>query len=152
VGLVLTLPTGEKAFEGGQKIHSTVWQPWWGVTSNLGNDCYFQAFNSLAIPATRDDAVILFVDAAVGYWAYRGGSGGCCTGIVPTSEIHFNWPWSHRGLENSNDPIRVPTSVDLTEGVHILFGHASLGLGVSFSVTGPRLYDVEGIAQLNVQF
>jgi hypothetical protein len=154
-GLVVTLPTGLQPTDvNGRKIHSTVFQPWWGFVTNLSDDIYFQGFNSLAIPSTRRDAKIMFIDAAVGYWAYRGEAGGLVTGIVPTSEIHINWVWTNRGEPNAftTHAISVPTSVDLTEGVHILFGRASLQLGVSFSVTGPKLYDVEGIAQLNLPF
>jgi len=152
-GLVLTLPTGLQPTDiHGQKIHSFVWQPWWGVVTSLSDDLYFQGFNSLAIPSERRDAMILFLDGAVGYWAYRGEAGGGLTGIVPTSEVHFNYPLTNRGEHNTSHSVNVPTSVDLTEGVHFLFGRCSLSVGVSFCVTGPSLYDVEGIAQLNIAF
>jgi hypothetical protein len=151
-GLVLTIPTGNEPFEHGHKIHSTVFQPWLGAMSNLSDDAYFQGFTSLALPSTRDDAVILFLDGAVGYWVYRGGDGGFLRGIVPTSELHINWPWTNRAEHDTTHVINVPSSVDLTEGVHLQFGRAWLQLGISFCVTGPRLYDFEGIAQFNLQF
>src|SRR5262249_4970170 len=136
-GLVLTIPTGLKPTEqDGSKIHSYVWQPWWGVTTSLGDNAYFQGFNSLAIPSVRDDATVMFFDAAVGYWAYRGDGGGCLTGVVPTSEVHANWPWTNRGAHNTTHAINAPSSIDLTEGVHFLFGRATLALGVSFCVSG----------------
>jgi hypothetical protein len=152
-GLVLTIPTGLKTVDlHGHTIHSTVWQPWLGVETNISDDLYFQGFTSLAIPSVREDATILFLDGAIGYWAYRGDGGGCLTGIVPTSEIHINWPWTNRSEHDTTHAINVPASVDLTEGVHFIFGRCTLQLGISFCVTGPNIYDFEGIAQLNMHF
>src|SRR5262249_31183942 len=137
----------------GHKIHSWVFQPYWGVLAKLGDDWYFEGFNSLAMPTTREDATIMFLDGAIGYWAYRGTGEGAINGIVPTSEFHINWPLTNRGEHNTSHAINVPSSIDLTEGVHILFSsRATFTVGISFPITGPRTYDAEGIAQLNWKF
>ena len=53
----------------------------------------------------------------------------------------------------STHSINTPSSIDLTEGVHILVGQlATLQLGVAFPITGPNPFDVELIAQVNFRF
>jgi len=46
-----------------------------------------------------------------------------------------------------------PDLLVMVAGIQIgLFGPSTLTLGVGAPVTGPRLFDVEGIAQLNFRF
>jgi hypothetical protein len=50
------------------------------------------------------------------------------------------------------EPIGAPDSVVLTGGVHLFVGSGVLQVGVATPVTGPKLFDLEAIAQLNYRF
>ena len=43
-------------------------------------------------------------------------------------------------------------AVDITGGVHLFLGRSSLTFGAAVPLTGPQLYDIEGIVQLNLRF
>jgi hypothetical protein len=69
---------------------------------------------------------------------------------VPTAEVHVTTPLNQRGV---NAPISVPDIVTITGGLHIGMGRGCvLTLGAVTPVTGPRVYDIEAIAQFNVRF
>ena len=59
-------------------------------------------------------------------------------------------PLDHRGY---NNPVIVPDLVDITAGVHVgIFRNATLSLGIATPVTGPRVFNVESLVQLNWRF
>lgn len=71
---------------------------------------------------------------------------GPVTQIVPTFEVHGNFPLNHNG-----DPIS--DSVDFTGGVHVDFAcGARLTVGMVLPVTGPKPFDFETVAQFNFRF
>ena len=70
--------------------------------------------------------------------------------IVPMLEVHVNTPLNHK---SSGDFPRYHNSVDLTAGCHFNFNErVSFGLGAGTTVSSPRLYDIEALANLNVRF
>jgi hypothetical protein len=151
-GLALTVPTGEGFRTGvGSEIHPVLIQPFIGYLWN--RDRFFlQGFTSVEVPTDQRDVTILANDLGVGFWLYRCPYGHqFLTGIVHTLELHITTPLDHRGSEN--DPIGFPDLVDGIGGVRFDFcKHTSLGVAVGTPLTGPRLYDVGAIVQLNFQF
>jgi hypothetical protein len=147
-GLVVTAPTGA-VFQtpSGKEKRIALIQPFLGY---LWSDdrLYLHGFSSLVVPTESPAPTILFNDIGVGYWLYR--SSGILHGIVPTFETHVNTPLSHR---DAGDVLRRVDSVDLTLGTHfVLCNGSSAGVGVATPVTGPRLFDVELLAQVNFRF
>jgi hypothetical protein len=62
-------------------------------------------------------------------------------------------PLDHQGATNAFDPAGTPDSVDLTLGVSVVFNHrAALSVAAVAPVTGPRPFDIEALAFLNVRF
>ena len=152
-GLVVTPPTGERprAFFGpeGVSIHPTLLQPFVGYVWTRG-DFFLHAFHSLMVPTDSRDVTVLFNDIGLGYWALQAEGGQLLSGIIPTLELHVNTPLNHR---STGDLPRYRDSVDLTAGVHVeLKRQALLGIAVATPVTGPRLFDVEVIANFNYRF
>jgi hypothetical protein len=90
---------------------------------------------------------VLYNDIGVGYWLYRGG--GALEAVVPTVEVHVNTSLNHRG---TFDLLHFSDSVTLTAGGHFIVRRLSIGLAAGCAVTGPRQFDVEGLATLNWRF
>jgi hypothetical protein len=156
VGLAVTFPTGADAFaRAGQAVtfHNTALQPFLGYPWNQG-DFYLQGFCSLDVPTDTNDVTILHDDVGAGYWVYRQADPGLLlTGIAPALEVHVNTPLNHRGVLHSTDPACTPDVVDLTAGASVeLHRGARLAVGLVAPVTGPRPFNVEGIAQLRLNF
>jgi hypothetical protein len=149
-GVSITMPSGAAyRTTTGDELAITFVQPFVGYVRNQEN-WYVHGFMSLVVPTDEVAPKILFNDLGLGYWVYRGNGQGIVTGVVPTFEVHANTPLSHRG---SSDPERRRVSVDLTAGSHVVFNHASsLGLAVGTPVTGPRLFSVEALVQLDLAF
>jgi hypothetical protein len=148
-GLALTVPTGPglSTLEG--NLHPVILQPFaggfWGA-----DRLYFQGFTSLAVPTEARDVTLLFNDVGVGYAVYRGTASCVLSGVIPTLEAHVTTPLNNRG---DNALVRVPDLVVLTAGSHFdLFDRARLSLGVATPVTGPRVFDVEALVQVNWRF
>jgi hypothetical protein len=149
-GLAITLPTGPGIPTVTGNLHPTILQPFVGGIYNLGH-LYVHGFTSLAVPTDSQDVTLLFNDLGVGYSVYRSNSEKpLISAIVPTVECHVTTPLNHRG---TTDPIVVPDLVVLTAGAHVdLFRAARLTVGLATPVTGPRLFDVEAVAQFNCRF
>jgi hypothetical protein len=150
-GLVVTAPTGPALDTLLGKLDSVLLQPWGGFVYNFGDRFYVQGFSSVVIPTQTRDVTILFNDLAIGYWLRRSTAEGAVVGgVCPTLEMHVTTPLNHRG---ATEAISVADTVDLTGGVHIGLGRASLlSIGVVLPVTGPRPFDVEALAQFNFRF
>jgi hypothetical protein len=139
-GLVVTLPTAS----GETEFNDAKLQPFVGGVFNVGN-FYLHGFSSVAIPTDSDDTPLLFNDMGVGHFLYTNPNT-FLSQIVPTLEVHINTPLNHR-----DEP--VPDIVNLTPGVHLQFsGRAWLTVGAGIPLTGPRPFDIEGIAQFNFRF
>jgi hypothetical protein len=152
-GLALTIPTGPGLVTdlNGDTIHPWLFQPYVGGLYVVDR-FYIHGFSSLVVPSDFRDTTLFFNDIGVGYTVYQNT---CRTALVsaiaPTFEAHFNTPFSRQGI--NNQPVGVPDSIVLTEGIHFLFrDRARLTIGVSNPVTGPKPYSVEGAVQLNVLF
>ncbi len=151
-GLVLTVPTGPGLeIEGQSVIHSTVFQPFVGYIYHVNRDLFFQGFSSIAAPTDSRDVTIWFNSLGAGYQLYRAEETDAgLRGIVPVVEMHVNTPLNHRGLDSG--AINFSDSVDFTAGAYFQFRRATLGLAVGAPVTGPKPYDVEATASLNIHF
>jgi hypothetical protein len=151
-GMVLSTPTGQGLqIPGESTLNDLVFQPFIGYVYNAGN-AYVQGFTSLAVPTDARDVTLLFNDIVVGYWAYRNNcSESFLQGVVPDLECHVNTPLNHRGLDSSG-PLGFPDTVDITAGSFFIFRRAVLGLAVGVPLTGPKPFDVEGVANFNIRF
>jgi hypothetical protein len=154
-GLAVTAPSGPSAFagfEGVRGFHTTSLQPFLGYIVNR-NNWYLQGFLAIDVPADNRDVTVLYNDVGVGYFLYhRPDTRHLITALAPTLEAHVNNPLNHRGFQTA-EGFGAPDSADLTYGLHIQsFGRAWLSLALATPVTGPKLFDYEFIALLNVQF
>ena len=110
-------------------------------------------FSSIIIPTDSRDVTLSTGSLAFGYEVFRA----ACPGeslinyVTPTIEGHATIPLNHRGINNT--PTGFPDLFVLTNGVHIGLGRsADLTLGVAVPLTGPKLFDIEGMALLNFRF
>jgi hypothetical protein len=155
-GMAITVPTGPETFAGSHaivNIHETILQPYVGYYLALGNG-YFHGFSAIDVPTDERDVTLLHNDIGVGYFLYRSPS--ACrllTAVIPTFEAHVNDPLNHRGAFNFADPAGTADWVDLTSGVTFEFRRrATLAVALVTPVTGPKPFDFEVLAQLNVRF
>lgn len=156
VGMLINTPTGTNHLAGAQYIrpmHYTALQPYMGAFYGIG-DFYFQGFSAIDVPMSENDVTIIYNDVAVGYYLYRTRDyTRFLTAIAPTFETHVNTPVSHTDFHNLSDPAATPTWVDLTFGVNFAFRRRTLlSIGWVEAVTGPRPFNYEVLAQLNVRF
>jgi hypothetical protein len=154
-GLAVTVPTGPRAFAGNELFTgfgSTQLQPFLGIIRNWG-DFFVHGFTAIDVPLDRREATVLFNDFGVGYFLYREPyADQFLTAVVPTFEVHVNTPLNHRGVFPA-DRGSIPDVVDLTYGTSFQFHHrAVLTLAFVTPVTGPRPFDFEAVAFLNVFF
>jgi hypothetical protein len=141
-GLVVTAPTGaDITLDDGSTLRSTLLQPYLGWI--WARDRFYTiGFAEVIVPTDSRDVTFGAVDTGIGYRV--------SDLFIPTFEAHVNNSFNHHGLENS--PIGFADSVILTSGFHSLIGRALFTVGVAVPVTGPRVYDVEAIAQFNFRF
>jgi len=151
-GLALTVPTGPDGFAGSHltTFHNTIYQPYLGYLWNAGN-FFVHGFLALDVPSDSNDVTYLFNDIGAGYHLRCGD--GFLTDIIPTFEVHLSDPLNHRGALNLADPAGSSDQVDFTTGVTFEFKrNCTLALGVVTPVSGPRPFDYELLAQLNIHF
>ena len=141
-GLVVTAPTGQSiTLADGSSLHSTLLQPYVGYIWTADR-FYSLGFAEVVVPTDSRDVTFGAIDTGIGYRV--------SDLFIPTFEAHVNTAFNHRGLENA--PIGFADSVVLTGGFHSEIGRALFTLGLAVPVTGPRVYDVEAIAQFNFRF
>jgi hypothetical protein len=145
-GLCVTAPTGS-SFIGinGERIQSTLFQPWGGFVWNFGN-AYVQGYSAMVFPTDSNDVTLWFNDIGIGYYLMRNdGRDRFLTAVVPTVEAHLSTPLSDRDV--------VPDWLTLTAGVNFVFGgNSTLGCAMGIPVTGPRPFDVEALVSFNLRF
>jgi hypothetical protein len=155
LGFAVSAPTGPDAIlDDGARLNSTLLQPFTGFIYNWDR-IYLQNFTSLIVPTDSRDVLLATTSFGVGYWLYRpADTNGWVSYLAPVVEGHGTFGLNHRGLDRSSDSFSgFPDTVVLTSGVHIGLGSRSnLALGVAVPVTGPKIFEVEGIAQLNWRF
>ncbi len=152
-GMVITPPTGPLPSiilfdaRGLQRVHATELSPFLGYYWGR-NDFYVHGFSSIQVPTDPRDVTVLFNDVGLGYWLYRGSGG--LRAVIPTFEVHVNTPLNHT---SHDEPVRFVNSVDLTVGSHFRIGERlSIGAAVGIPVSGPRLFEIEGLANINFRF
>jgi hypothetical protein len=158
-GLAITVPTSrDVVLADGNNIHSVLVQPWVGYLFNTDcwswdPRCYVIGFTSAFVPTEREDATFLSTDLGLGYRMYLCRDGSCISAIIPTVEAHYTAALTHHGLNNGS-LVELPDQVIVTGGVHIGLGcdKAWFTVAAARPVTGPRPYEVEFIAQLNLNF
>ncbi len=155
-GLAVDIPTGPSSFAGYPTIlgkNVTDLQPFLGYIFTNGGDWFLQGFTSLAVPTDSALPTMVFLDAALGYYAYRNtDADSLVTAVVPRFETHVNVPLDHSGW-NVRDTYGTPTVVDLTFGLNTEFRKRSiLTLGYALPVTGPAPFSGEFILQFNWLF
>jgi hypothetical protein len=152
-GLLVSTPTGPNHFAGFNGVtgfNDSTLQPFLGYRWVMGN-LFFHGFLSFDFPTDSNDVTMFYDDMGVGYIFRR--EQGALTAIIPTFEVHVNLPLDHQGATNAFDPAGTPDSVDLTLGVSVIFNHrAALSVAAVAPVTGPRPFDIEALAFLNVRF
>jgi hypothetical protein len=152
VGLAVTAPTGPDAvLLDGSRFNPVLIQPYSGSIYNW-NKLYVQSFSSLIIPTDSRESLVATGSVGVGYWLYR--SCDPCSRIsyvAPVIEGHSTWALTHRGYDQLL--FGFPDTFDMLNGVHIGFGQrTNLAIGVVVPLSGPKLFDVEALAQLNWRF
>jgi hypothetical protein len=150
-GLVVTAPTGPSEFN---PFGDVILQPWAGYKWGSRN-LFIQEFCSLAVPTDSRDVTLLFNDIELAYYLYRNSSPDAwISAIVPLFEVHVNTPLNHRGIFRiEEDPMGTPDWVTLTTGTTFEVGErATVAVGGAIPVTGPRPYDFEILAQVNLRF
>jgi hypothetical protein len=152
-GMVVTMPTAKGVnIQGESTIHPWLLQPYVGYIYNVSEDLYLQGFSSLFVPTDARDVTILFNSLAVGYRLYRNQDAGArLRGVVPIVETHVSTPLNHRGTD-SGDPLFYPDTVNLTGGSFFQFDRATIGIAAGIPLTGPKPYDYEINASLNIRF
>jgi hypothetical protein len=150
-GCFVTIPTQETGFDlSGEPFRSTLIQPWGGFICNLNECLYIHGFSSVTIPTVSEDASIWFNDIGIGY-SMTNPDASFLAAVIPTVELHAANPLSNRGL--FKEPVGVTDILDLTVGVHfVTTSRCSLSVGFATPIMGYRLYDWEGMAQLNFRF
>jgi hypothetical protein len=152
-GLAVTTPTGPSGFAGAhfaQSVTATSLQPFLGYILNRG-DWFIQGFTGSNIPTDARVTTMYYNDIGAGYFVYRSTDPEArLTAIVPTLEVHVNTPLSHRLTARAPG---TPDVVDLTFGSSFVFGKSAVvSAGVVNPVTGPRPYELEAVALLNIFF
>jgi hypothetical protein len=153
-GVALTLPVGPTTFAGAKYIqnpHSFAVQPYLAFSKSFGR-LFLIAFEAIDVPLNEGDATILFNDFAVGYVAYRNEAPDALVRLVaPVFEAHVNIPLSHRDPFGLFDVAGTPDVVNLTYGLNVQLGRRTmLSGGMVTPVTGPRPFDFEAMALLNI--
>lgn len=151
-GLMVTAPTGTDNYVvNGNRIHSTLLQPWGGMIWSLSDSVFVHGFSSVVFPTDSADVTAWYNDLGLGYWLRRGEFDRFFHGIVPTAEVHVGTPLNNRGY--TLNQVHVPDYVSLVGGVNFVFGkNSTLGFAAGAPVTGPRPWDFETHVSINFRF
>jgi hypothetical protein len=155
-GMLISTPTGPNSFAGYPFVvgyHEATLEPFIGYRWVSGN-FYLHGFSSIDVPTDERDVTMMYNDIGIGYYVLRDRDNArTLTAIAPTFEVHVNTPLNHRDPLNVSDLAGTADSVDLTLGVHFEFSHrATFTVAAVEPVTGPKPFDIEAIAYLNITF
>jgi hypothetical protein len=155
LGLAVTPPTGPAAFAGAdfaKSVHATAIQPFVGYILARGN-LFFQGFSGINAPTDPSVVTMMYNDVGVGYFLFRNENPeGWLSAIVPAFEVHVNTPLNHRATSAVGGLAGTPDVVDLTMGSSFVFRRAVFSFGFVEPVSGPRPFDFELVALLNITF
>lgn len=155
-GLAVTMPTGPGSFAGApasKSFRDAQLQPFLGYFFSRGN-LYFQGFEAINVPLDARDVTMLFTDVGLGYYFYRSPEPeSWLSAAAATFEVHVNDPLNHRHPFALNDLAGTADVVDLTYGTNFMIKNRSLlSLALVSPISGPRPFNVEAVALLNVYF
>jgi hypothetical protein len=162
IGMAVSAPTGPDAIlMDGTRINPVFLQPFSGLIYNW-RSVYVQTFSSIIVPTDNRVAVLGTASVGLGWWAYRSTDADARLAyLTPFVEGHTTLALNHRGLDtsvsnycDSDSPLSgFPDTFVLTSGLHVGIGQrANLALGVGVPLTGPSIFGVEAVAQLNWRF
>ena len=108
----------------------------------------------MEFPVNPSQVTEMFNDVGVGYFLLRSDDPDrFLTAVAPTFEVHVNSPLNHHAFDNPREVAGTPAVVNLTYGVNFEFSRNTLlTLGFVNPVTGPRPFDYEALALLNIRF
>ena len=150
-GLAITAPTGPAGgllADGTTIPHSVLFQPWAGFIRS-GERMYMQEITNLIVPTDGRDVVLLGNSFGFGYWLYRGNFDRYLPAITPTAEFHIRTPLTNRSRD---DLVFFQDQVNITSGVHFRWSRVTLSGGACVPVVGPRPWNIEAIANVNIWF
>jgi hypothetical protein len=162
LGMAVSVPTGSDAvLPDGTRLNPVFLQPFAGTIYNW-NNFYGQTFSSLIIPTDDREPLLGTVSIGLGWWVYRTNNPDALLSYAaPFIEGHSTFGLNHHGLDASvntaclpGQPLAgFPDTFTLTSGFHLGLGRRSnLAFGIGIPLTGPNLFDVEAVAQLNWRF
>jgi hypothetical protein len=157
LGMAVTPPTGPAAFAGAaftRARNPTYLQPFIGVLRPMGR-WYVQGFSGVNVPTDSRVVTMYYNDLGIGYFLHQARrDDALVSAVVPSMEVHVNTPLNHRGgFSDVRDPGATIDSVNLTFGLStVLRRRTVFSAGFVTPVTGPRPFDIEAIALLNVAF
>jgi hypothetical protein len=157
-GLVVTAPTGPAAFAGAPYFvdppHAVGLQPFLGAIVAF-DDFYLQGFSAIDVALDERLPTLWYNDLGFGYFLRNDGpdSERFVNLIAPTFELHVNTPLTKRGAYSLASPGNTPDNVNLTYGLNLGLGRRALfSTAIVTPVTGPRPFDFECLAFLNIYF
>jgi hypothetical protein len=158
-GFAVTPPTGPASFANARflrlqpSLHTTTLQPFLGYYFTRAG-FFLQGFSAIDVPVNFNDPLMWYNDVGIGYiFRPNPTTAGIVTAIAPTFETHVNTPLNHRDPYNLFDKAATPDVVNLTFGLNLeLWRRSVLTFGVVEAVTGPRPFDIEAVALLNIRF
>jgi hypothetical protein len=152
IGLALTAPSGTANAGGlsGGTYRSVLFQPYTGFIWNRDR-LYVHGFNAIIFSTDDNDPKLTTYDIGAGYRLFQSDNGGRLNYVIPTAEFHANLPLSKEGFANRTE-FAMPDSLISTVGVHFGIGKANLAIGAGVPLSGPKLYDISALAQLNWRF
>jgi hypothetical protein len=150
-GLVITAPTGKAIQTIDGDVHSTLFQPYVGYATPIGERAFFQGFSSIIVPSDGKDTTLWTNTLSLGCWLYRSDEGGkCLRSIAPALEAQVATPLNHRDADSL---IHYPDVLTMTTGVHMgLWRRSTFTVGASTPIVGPKPYEVGAVAQFNMKF
>jgi hypothetical protein len=155
-GLSLNFPTGPGAFAGSTgstSFRDTQLQPFLGYFWSR-NKLYVVGFESINVPLDPHDVTTFFSDVGLGYFVFKSEDrDSFLSAVAGTFEVHVNDPLNHRRPFNVTDLAGIADVVDFTYGASFFLGQRALfSTAMVTPVTGPRPYNFEVLALLNVYF
>jgi hypothetical protein len=155
-GLAVTPRTAGRVFGGAPFLsgsNTTSIQPFFAYLYNFG-DFYLHGFESIDTPFDSNQPTMIYNDVGLGYYLYRSNDWRrLISAVVPTVELHANIPLNHRGAYDALDRFGTPDVVDITGGINVRLGERTVAtFGMAVPVTGPRAFNYEVQALLNIFF
>ena len=155
-GIAISPRTAGRRFGGAQFLapsNTTSFQPFVGFFLNF-DKLYFHGFSALDVPIDSQQPLLFYNDFGLGYYLYNDlNAAGLITAVAPTVEVHVNTPLNHRGAYDRIDKFGTPDIVNITGGLNVRLGRSSnFTFGAVTPVTGPRPFNIEATALVNVYY